>query len=63
MSAAERSSEASSVEQANELAVRANKWIVGWMAPYFLRHFHSHFTQSASVRSKELQAARAFLRG
>ena len=47
MSAAERASEASSAEQANEIALRANQRADEQMAQYSTRRFHSHSTHGA----------------
>ena len=47
MSAAERASKASSAEQANEWAVRANEQADKQMAQYSTRRFHIVSTQSA----------------
>ena len=49
MSAAERASEASSVEQANEWAVRAYEQAYERMAQYSTRQFHGHSTHCAST--------------
>ena len=51
MSAAERASEASSAEQANELTVRANERTEERMAEYSTRRFHSHGYPMCAVQS------------
>ena len=51
MSAAERASEASSAEQANEWAVRANERADERMAQYSTRRFHNHSIKDASLAS------------
>ena len=47
MSAAERVSEASNAEQANETAVRASEQTEEQMAHYCTRRFHSHYSDLA----------------
>ena len=53
MSAAERASEASSAEQANESAVRVNEQTEEQMARHSTRRFHSHSTQRAKSEERE----------
>ena len=48
-SVAERAGEASSAEQANERAVRANERTEEQIAQYSARRFHSHSTHRGSV--------------
>ena len=59
MSAEERTSEASSVEQANKWAVWANEWMEDLMAHYSTRRFHSHFTECALGAEKGIKTSRS----